>query len=129
MIQSRPTEIPTAPRPVFDRQLIAASQRPFRAAAEAQRHALGRLGQFYGEGLRFMALRLEANRSAARHLAGCRNLPETVSAWTAYLDGTAQQYSEEFERVAGLCSTQTREVIDEVRHDVAEAIAIPADAA
>lgn len=108
---------------LLDRRVIEAGHRPLELAAEAQQHALERMGRFCDEGLRFLALRLEANRAAVQAFGGCRTVPETVSAWSAYLDSAAGDYSEEFERMAGLCTDQARAMLDEVQHEVAESLA------
>jgi hypothetical protein len=117
--------------PINGMALAEAGQRSLAAASEAQRHALERAGRVNDEGLRFMAQRLEENRRALGALAGCKGLPEALSVWSEYVDTAARQYSDEFGLMAGLCSDQLREAVEDVQHEAAEmlgrSVVVPVD--
>ncbi len=102
--------------------LIGSGARAFQAATVAQQHAVERAGRLYGEGMRFVTRRLEANRRAMHEMAGCRTLPDTLSTWNEYLETTARQYAEEIEAVTGLCAAQVREATEEVQREVGETL-------
>jgi hypothetical protein len=106
-------------KPRDDMALIEAGRRNLETASEVQRRAFRRAGRVCDEGLRFVNRRVEENYRAMSALAGCQGLPEVVSVWSQYVDTAVWQYRDEFGLLAGLCSDQLRDAVEDLQHEVA----------
>ncbi len=101
--------------------VFESSRRLFEVAAASQGHALDRVIRMNGELSRFVALRLERDRAAARELAGCGTPSEVADTYGRFFDTAVKEYAEEFGLLAGLCADQAREVVEDMQHQVEEA--------
>lgn len=114
-IKTTPNTVETASvTPVDLEPLIVASQRSFKAAAEANGHLLKRLVQLNTELTGFVERRLEQDRRTAKELAACKTPPEAFAVYGRFFERAVKQYSDEIELLAGVFSDQARETIEDM---------------
>lgn len=102
--------------------MIAANQRGFEAAAEAQRRMLGRMSQVTSEVMNFVGRRLERDRDTVRRLADCRSPQDAVALYGEFVESAVKEYTEEIGVLAGLCADQAQDVVAGARHLADDAV-------
>lgn len=102
--------------------LIVANQKSLKAASEANGHLLKRLATLNTELSRFIERRLEQDRKTARELAACTTPPEAFAAYGRFFERAVKQYSDEMGLLAGLVSDQAREAMEDMQHQVENAM-------
>lgn len=98
-----------------------------RLAAAAQRQAFDRLERLCEEGFRFAAARLEENRSTLRDLAQSPDLSDRMTIWSRHVERTMRQYSDNLGTIAGICSAQARETVEDGTEAAQAAVAAVAE--
>ncbi|MEM7545392.1 MAG: phasin family protein [Pseudomonadota bacterium] len=107
----------------FDMEpIIAANQRSFQAAAEAQNHMMKRLALMNKELFGFFNRRLIQDREMAHELARCKTPQDAVAICAKFAETAVKDYSEEVGVLAGAYAEQAQEVMEDVQHQVEETI-------
>lgn len=102
--------------------LLAANQRGLQAAAEAQNHMIKRLASMNRELFNFVNRRLSSDRDTANELARCKSPEDAVAICAKAAEQAMKDYSEEVGYLAGAYAEQAQEVMEDVQHQVEEAI-------
>lgn len=84
-----------------------------KAAGTVQRHAFVRLERLCEESFRFATARLEENRQMLSELAQAPSPQEQMAIWGRHVERTMKQYSDNFGTIAGICSEQALEAVQE----------------
>lgn len=119
---ANPMKMPVMP---FDIEpMIAANQRGFTAAAEAQNHMMKRLAEINSELFGFVSRRLVRDRETAKELAKCHSPQDAVAVCAKFAETAMKDYSEEMGVLAGAYAQSAQQTMEDVQHQVEEVIEV-----
>ncbi len=104
-------------------EAMHANQRMFRATTEAQSRAAQGMIRIGEEMSSFVGRRLRCDRKMLDDLARTREASDSVGVWNAFVATAMRDYTEEFQRLMGICVDEAREASADFRHEIGEAVA------